>query len=215
MSPRRAKAVRGRVGDDPATALRAHLIDSAERLLAERPVTAITTREIARAAGVSDGVLYNYFADKHDLLLAALLRRYSALADSFATGLPEPGTGTVAGNVHAYARATQVFHGSLLPVGLGLFNEPALLHRFLDAIHAHLHGPQQAERRLVHYLAAEQALGRLAADVDPVATATLLTGACLSLAIAGHILPEGVRPDPAARLPAVVDTLLRGLLPPG
>lgn len=64
MSPRRAKATLGRVGTDPATALREHLVDTAERLLAEKQVGAITTREIARAAGVSDGVLYNYFADK-------------------------------------------------------------------------------------------------------------------------------------------------------
>jgi AcrR family transcriptional regulator len=215
MSPRRAKAIEGRAGDDPATALREHLIDTAERLLAERPVTAITTRDIARAAGVSDGVLYNYFTGKHDLLVAALLRRYAALADAFAAGLPEPGTGTVAGNLHAYGRAILAFHGDLLPIGLGLFNEPALLHRFLDAIHGHLHGPQQAEHRLAHYLAGEQALGRLAGDVDPVATTTLLTGGCLSLVIAGHVLPAGVGPDPAARLPAMVDTLLRGMTPPG
>jgi AcrR family transcriptional regulator len=215
MSPRRAKAIEGRIGDDPATALREHLIDTAERLLAERQVTAITTRDIARAAGVSDGVLYNYFAGKHDLLVAALLRRYAALAAAFAAGLPEPGTGTVAANLHAYGRAILAFHGDLLPVGLGLFNEPALLHRFLDAIHGHLHGPQQAERRLVHYLAGEQALGRLADDVDPVATTTLLTGGCLSLVIAGHVLPAGVEPDLADRLRAMVDTLLRGMPPPG
>ena len=69
MSPRQAKGVKGRVGDDPATALRNHLIDVAERLLAERPVSSITTRDIARAGEVSDGVLYNYFASKNDLLV--------------------------------------------------------------------------------------------------------------------------------------------------
>src|SRR5512140_2747206 len=56
MSPRRAKAVVDRVGDDPATALRELLIDAVDRLLAQGSITAITTRDIARAAGVSDGV---------------------------------------------------------------------------------------------------------------------------------------------------------------
>ena len=40
------------------------LIDAAASLLAERETTAVTAREIARRAGLSDGVLYNYFEDK-------------------------------------------------------------------------------------------------------------------------------------------------------
>src|SRR5262249_61477702 len=75
MSPRWAKATRGRAGNDPATALREHLINTAEKLLTEKQAGAITTREIARAAGVADGVLYNHFADKHDLILAAPIPR--------------------------------------------------------------------------------------------------------------------------------------------
>jgi AcrR family transcriptional regulator len=211
MSPRRAKAVTGRVGDDPATALREHLIDTADQLLAQRQVSTITTREIARTAGLSDGVLYNHFADKYDLLLAALLRRYQRLADRFAAALPEPGTGTVAVNLRAFAQASLAFHADLLPIGVGLISEPELLHRFMEAIHADLHGPQQNQTRLSGYLLHEQRLGRLSADIDPVAAATLLTGACLNFAIAGLVLPDGARPDPAAALPAAVETLLRGL----
>lgn len=213
MSPRRAKAVTGRVGEDPATALREHLIDTAEQLLAQRQVATITTRELARSAGVSDGVLYNYFADKHDLLLAALLRRYRRLADRFAAGLPAPGTGTVADNLHAYARASLAFQADLLPIGGGLISDPTLLHRFMAAIHTDVHGPQQNQTRLSAYLRAEQQLGRLPAHVDPDAAATLLTGACLNLAITSLFLPEGARPDPAAGLSAAVRTLLHGLQP--
>ena len=47
MSPRRAKAVGGRVGDDPATVLREHLIDATDGLLSRSPIAAITTREAA------------------------------------------------------------------------------------------------------------------------------------------------------------------------
>jgi AcrR family transcriptional regulator len=213
MSPRRAKAVTGRVGDDPATALREHLIDTAEQLLAQRQVSTITTREIARTAGVSDGVLYNYFTDKYDLLLAALLRRYQSLADRFAAALPEPGTGTVAENLRTFAAASLAFQADLLPIGVGLISEPALLHRFMEVIHTDLHGPQQNQSRLSSYLLDEQRLGRLPEDADPVAAATLLTGACLNFAIAGLVMPDGVRPDPATALPAAVQTLLRGLQP--
>jgi AcrR family transcriptional regulator len=55
--------------------LREHLLAAAERLLAESRPQALTTRAIARAAGVSDGVLYNYFADRDELVLEALVRR--------------------------------------------------------------------------------------------------------------------------------------------
>src|SRR5688572_7785639 len=105
MSPRPAKAVRGRTGDDPATALRDLLIDTAERLIGERPASAITTREIARAAGVSDGVLYNYFADKNDLIITALVRRHTETLRQYDLALPAPGSGSVADNLGACALA--------------------------------------------------------------------------------------------------------------
>ncbi len=110
MSPRRARAVSGLDGD-PATALREHLIDVAERLLSERQVSAITTRDIARTAGVSDGVLYNYFADKNDLLLTALVRRYGRIVARFEADLPQPGTATV----EAHGRRLQGGPGPAAP----------------------------------------------------------------------------------------------------
>jgi AcrR family transcriptional regulator len=211
MSPRRAKAVSGRAHQDPATALRAHLIDTAERLLAERPVATITTRDIARAAAVSDGVLYNYFADKHDLLLAALLRSYQTLAERFDAAVPEPGSGTVEQNLHRYAEAMLDLHARLLPTIAGLVSEPVLMHRFVDAIHGVAIGPQHNQHRLADYIAAEQALGRIAADVDPAATSILVTGSALVLVIANHVLPADARPEPGRQIPAIVDTLLRGV----
>lgn len=68
---------------DPATALREHLVESAGKLLSERQISAITTRDTTLSAGVSDGVLYNYFGDKNELLLAALLRRYQSVVERF------------------------------------------------------------------------------------------------------------------------------------
>jgi AcrR family transcriptional regulator len=211
MSPRRAKAVSGRAHLDPATALREHLIDTAERLLAERPVATITTRDIARAAAVSDGVLYNHFDDKHDLLLAALLRRYQALAGRFDAAVPAAGTATVEQNLRVYAEAMLDLHGRLLPTIAGLVSEPVLMHRFVDAIHGVPFGPQHNQHRLADYVAAEQALGRIAADVDPQATGILVTGAALVLVIANHLLPADARPVPTAHIAAVLDTLMRGV----
>ena len=50
------------------------LLDAAERIVVERGVEALTTRDIAEAADVPVASLYQYFSDKEDVLLALALR---------------------------------------------------------------------------------------------------------------------------------------------
>jgi len=210
MSPRRAKAVSGLDGD-PATALREHLIDVAERLLSERQVSTITTRDIARTAGVSGGVLYNYFTDKNDLLLTALVRRYTRIVGRFEADLPEAGTGTVRDNLNTHARALLDLQADALPIAAGLITEPALLRQFIDTIHREPLGPLRILHHVAGYLADEQRLGRLP-SVDVEAATTLLFGATVMLAFTN--LMGGVpREDLARQLPAIVSTLVDGLDP--
>jgi AcrR family transcriptional regulator len=68
-SPARAPGGR-RAAPLPAEERRAEIIDAVLPLLIERGVT-ITSREIAAAAGVSEGTIFNVFADKDELLAAA------------------------------------------------------------------------------------------------------------------------------------------------
>jgi AcrR family transcriptional regulator len=56
----------------PAAERRLHLIETAIRLFSEGSYRGTTTAEIARAAGVSEPILYRHFASKRDLYLAAL-----------------------------------------------------------------------------------------------------------------------------------------------
>ena len=51
---------------------RQHLIETAIRLFTDGSYRGTTTAEIARAAGVSEPILYRHFASKRDLYLAAL-----------------------------------------------------------------------------------------------------------------------------------------------
>lgn len=51
---------------------RAHVLQAALGVFAERGFRRATIRDIARAAGVSDGTIYNIFANKTALLLALL-----------------------------------------------------------------------------------------------------------------------------------------------
>jgi len=56
----------------PAAERRLHLIETAIRLFSEGSYRGATTAEIARAAGVSEPILYRHFASKRDLYMAAL-----------------------------------------------------------------------------------------------------------------------------------------------
>ena len=51
-------------------ARRTQIIDAAARVFAEKGFQRATTREIAAAAGVSEGTIYNYFDSKADLLIS-------------------------------------------------------------------------------------------------------------------------------------------------
>ncbi|TQN42611.1 TetR family transcriptional regulator [Blastococcus colisei] len=75
-SPRGRRAVRPS-GDDRELAILA----TAERLLAEKPLNAISVDDLARGAGISRPTFYFYFASK-DAVLLTLLDRVVAEADA-------------------------------------------------------------------------------------------------------------------------------------
>jgi len=56
----------------PAAERRLRLVETAIRVFSEGSYRGTTTAEIARAAGVSEPILYRHFASKRDLYLAAL-----------------------------------------------------------------------------------------------------------------------------------------------
>jgi TetR/AcrR family fatty acid metabolism transcriptional regulator len=57
-----------------AAVRRDHILDSATRVFAAKGYNGASIRDIARAAGVADGTIYNYFANKDALLLGILDR---------------------------------------------------------------------------------------------------------------------------------------------
>jgi len=198
---------RARSGSSPE--LREKLVDATLALLAERQVSAITTRDIARKAGLSDGVLYNYFSDKNELVVSALVRRVDAELAVFRSALPTPGQGEIEEGLVAYAQATLDFATAMMPTIVGLMSEPDLLHQFLTEIHDQEDGIHREYKRIVAYLEAEQGLGRLGA-FDVEAAVMAFVGSMAALGIGGMV----TGPDEAesqAQVRAIVRTLLDGL----
>ena len=190
--------------------LRESLIDAAERLLSERQAGTLTTREIARAAGVSDGVLYNYFADKNELVVTALVRQYVRLIDRFDTGLPQPGEATIEENLLVYARHALDAHLGGLPIAMTLLPAPDLLRRLVDELHSRPGGPQLFAHRFIEYVEGEQRGGRLPPHVDVHAATTLFVGSTMMLALTS--LMGGAPGDPYDQLEGIVTTLLHGIV---
>ena len=68
---------------------RKHLIETAIRLFTEGSYHGTTTAEIARAAGVSEPILYRHFASKRELYLAALEHVWARTRETWERALDE------------------------------------------------------------------------------------------------------------------------------
>jgi AcrR family transcriptional regulator len=125
MSPRKPAVLRGGDGQN----LREYLIATAARLIDERGSAGLSVRDIAREAQVADGVLYNYFEDKEDLLAHALLAHVGTVMNA-APRLPPAGTGTVAENLRLFIDSGLATLTRVVPAFAGLISQPNVLKRF-------------------------------------------------------------------------------------
>lgn len=193
---------------------REQLIDAAERVLRTRGVAGATTRAIAEEAGCAEGSLYTHFADKGELLAAVLLERMPGLV-RFATSLPaKVGTGTVTGHLTELARLALAFAREVIPMLAPVLADPEVRRRHAEMLRRSGRGPHRAVEAIATYLAGEQQLGRVRADVDPTAAALVLLGGCYFAATLSLALPPELAPLPTeGAAEAMVAVVLHGLLP--
>ncbi|GGV20390.1 TetR family transcriptional regulator [Actinomadura cremea] len=201
MSPRKAAALRH--GD---RSLREHLIATADRMMSERGAAGLTVRAIAREAGVADGVLYNHFDGKEELLALALHARVRRVGRELGP-LPEPGAGTLEANLRAHVEHGLALHRALLPALAGLTAQPDVLARFAASPE-----PGEAWRDRLHaYLRAERDFGRLAAGASVDAATSMIVGVCHEAVLSALLHADGPsRPVPVAE---VVASVLHGIAP--
>jgi len=183
---------------------RKHLFAAAERILLRDGPNALTSRAVTAEAGVAKGVLHRHFADFDAFLAELVLDRIARIGTQAVALRTSAGTGTVTGNLAA--ALTELFG----PVAVAIVG----LVTFRDDLRARLRDARQsrgvpvlgeAAAMIVAYLAAEQDLGRVAADADVRTLALMLIGS-------GHLLFAGrddIPPD-AAEVTAVVTAVLAG-----
>ncbi len=150
---------------------RERILDAAATVLAQRGVAGATTRELARAAGYSEGMLYKYFTDKQQLFVAVLSERMPRIELPAASDRSDL-TSSLAGIVSALlSYFTRTF-----PLSVSIFSAPDLLAEHRDGVRAHGAGPEGVVPLVVGLLAEEQAAGRIRPDADLEAAAHLLVG---------------------------------------
>jgi AcrR family transcriptional regulator len=83
------------------TARRRHIVDAARPLFAERPLAAVTTADVAQAAGVARSLVHHYFGGIRGVFLAVVEDGAAALADVRTAGADTPLDERLAHNVAA------------------------------------------------------------------------------------------------------------------
>ena len=162
---------------------KANLIHATTSLVAQVGYHGATTRAIADAAGVSEGTIYRHFPDKRALFFAAILDSQDEVVE-WMSGLPDQAGAADLTEIltECLLRLSQL-RQTVLPLELALATDPELTKtgdaKDLSAAVAALGGPPD---QLARYLAAEQRLGRIRPDVDPVKIAIILLAALFALA---------------------------------
>ena len=197
--------------DRPA---RQRLIDATIEVIGRDGLARATTREIARAAGCSEALLYKHFADKSALFLHVMAERSPAFLELLAQLPAEAGTGTVAGHLTRVVARALPFYELGIPTGSALFADPELLRRHRAGLEESGAGPHRPLEAVTAYLRAERLKGRLARTARPPAVAALLLGACYQRAFLRSFMGESAiigTDEQFAR--DVVHTLLAGIAP--
>lgn len=102
--------------EERRTATRARVADAAAEALAQEGYAALTTRSVARRAGVSQPTVMHYFATRSLLLTEAMRLLCDAIvadAEAFITGLPS-------GDASAPAMLDQLWEGLKSPAGVAI-----------------------------------------------------------------------------------------------
>lgn len=188
------------------------LLAAAERLILEKGARGLTTREIAREAGCSDGALYVHFQDKAHLM-ASLCERWTPDLRAFLGSLIERvGAASVEENLHDIAvRALRVYR-DMLPTTFAIAGDPELLEYHRAALKAADRGPKVSIDAVAAYISAEQRLGRVRADADSIMSANVLMGSCWQRAALYHYFGEDLmKVDDATYARELAALLMRGL----
>ena len=163
---------------------RQQILRATERLIRKKGLSRVTTKQIAQEVGFAEGTLFNHFRDKSDLLRTVLLENLPPLME-IATP-DQAGLGAIEGNLKEIALAAIRFFEKIVPLAASLFADVELLSKHRATLRRCNGGPHHLFEHVAKYIAAEQKLGRIRPQVDPLGIAVLLLAPCFHWVFIGQ-----------------------------
>jgi len=189
---------------------RERILDATVGIMREQGLARATTKEIARAAGLSEAALYRHFRSKEEIFLRVMRERLPRFIEAIKDLPSRVGRGPVADTLVEIALAAVTYYSEAVPIISSLFSEPEILVRHQQALREENAGPHLALSALSAHLRAEQRIGRLSKTLDAEAASALLLGACFQRAFLRRFLgTRAVDRDERRFARKLVSTLLR------
>jgi AcrR family transcriptional regulator len=192
---------------------RQRILAAADRLLRERGVSRLTTREIAQAADAAEGSLTKNFGGKLGLLTTLLSQELPELHAWRAAATP-PGERPLRTVLIEIIERGIDFYAASLPLVAGAIADHDLFTRYQEVNARSGTGPHLAIDGIADYLTSCRQAGLLAPTADTYALALALCGAAQAQAYTEYIAgAEVLRGSRRERAEALAGTLLAGLTP--
>ncbi|MEN6621910.1 MAG: TetR/AcrR family transcriptional regulator [Smithella sp.] len=190
------------------------LINATERLLQTKGLARLTTRAIAGEAGVAEGLIYQHFKDKAELVFAVVEQRMNETKNLLDKLPLQVGLREVSENLEEVLQIAYRSHYQIIPIICSVFADHQLHLRILEIINERQLGPQLPIETMAHYLAAEQRLGRIAAEIVPVSAANLIWMVSFNLAMNDQFMGCELNPSIAGeKIHEAIETILIGMKP--
>jgi Bacterial regulatory proteins, tetR family len=186
------------------------ILDAAAQLLRDKGISGTTTREIARAAGLSDAAIYSHFKSRGALLNAlipvSLVDYYKGSAEAF---LKRVGQGTVKGNLKYFMKMARDFFLETSPKIALILAEPELF----NALGGRPVKGSKAETFLSDYIRAEQRMGRINEGADAVAIGTIVVATAFYEGFTAGLMGKAFTAARPSSADEIIDALMVGLAP--
>ena len=210
LDPRKSGRSRGR----PRGAAREAILAAAWELIVEDGLAHLTTREVARRAGVSEASIFYHFEDKIGLLEAVMVSGLEPLRKLDVDLIERQENEPVDEMLLDLAKGLERYLGQVLPVVETVQADGALRAEFATRIAKHGLGPQRGVQLVARHLVAMQRDERADPDADVEAVGFLLVGACLLRTWHRRVTGTKKRVG-MPELPRVVEALSQLLAPSG
>lgn len=191
---------------------RQKIIEATERLIQMKGLARVTTKEIARETGLSEGALYRHFEHKEEVFFAIIAQNLPTFLEAFQTHLP--GTADVRSNLKVIALAAMDYFDKLVPMSASFLADTELLAQYRAKMSQIASGPvaggpQKIEDLLATYLEEEKQLGRIPARVACREITLLLLGACFQFAYLHQLMGNATFDKTREQF---VEELIQGLM---